>query len=136
MYKSILVPIDLADSNKAIPMIEAAKKMAEKDANIILVNVIEAIPGFIASQLPAGAREKVQQDALTELKKIAKTASLKGDIEMRTGSANLCILDVAKERNADLILIGSHKPGVQDYLLGSTASRVVRHAECSVFVLR
>jgi len=136
MYKSILVPIDLADSNKAVPMIEAAKKMAEKDAHIILVNVIEAIPGFIASQLPAGVRETVQEDALTELKKIAKTAGLKADIEMRSGSAHLCILDVAKERNADLILIGSHKPEVQDYLLGSTASRIVRHADCSVFVLR
>jgi len=36
----------------------------------------------------------------------------------------------------DLIIVGSHKPGLQDYLLGSTAARVVRHAMCSVLVGR
>ena len=40
------------------------------------------------------------------------------------------------ETNADLIVINSHKPGVEDYFLGSTASRVVRRAPCSVLVLR
>ncbi|MDH3475684.1 MAG: universal stress protein [Rhodospirillales bacterium] len=37
---------------------------------------------------------------------------------------------------ADLIITGSHKPNVSDYLLGSNAARVVRHASCSVFVVR
>ncbi len=136
MYKTILVPIDLADEEKAVPMIDAARKMGEKDAQIILVHVTENIPGFVASQLPAGTRKKAQENALTILKKIAKTAHLKGDIEMLSGAAHICILDVAREKNADLILIGSHKPGVQNYLLGSTASRVVRHANCSVLVMR
>ncbi len=36
----------------------------------------------------------------------------------------------------DCIVIGSHKPGLSDYLLGSTAARVVRHAPCAVHVYR
>jgi nucleotide-binding universal stress UspA family protein len=46
------------------------------------------------------------------------------------------ILETAKEIGADLIVIASHRPGLQDYFLGSTAARVVRHAECAVLVDR
>jgi len=43
---------------------------------------------------------------------------------------------VAKEKDVDLIIIASHRPGLQDYFLGSTAAKVVRHATCSVLVVR
>ena len=46
------------------------------------------------------------------------------------------ILEVADETHADLIIVASHQPDVQDYFLGSTAAKVVRHARCSVLVLR
>jgi len=55
---------------------------------------------------------------------------------IRSGHASNTILAVAKERGADLIIIASHRPGLQDYFLGSTASKVVRHANCSVLVVR
>ena len=37
---------------------------------------------------------------------------------------------------ATLIVIGAHRPDLKDYLLGPHAARVVRHAECSVLVVR
>jgi len=46
------------------------------------------------------------------------------------------ILEMAKAKNVDLIVIASHKPGIADYLLGSVAAGVVRHAKCSVHVMR
>ena len=46
------------------------------------------------------------------------------------------ILEVAKEAGADLIVVGSHRPAMKDYLLGTNAGRVVRHASCSVLVAR
>ena len=52
------------------------------------------------------------------------------------GHSGRSIVDVAKDIHADCIVIGSHKPGLIDYLLGSTAARVVRHAPCAVHVLR
>jgi nucleotide-binding universal stress UspA family protein len=41
-------------------------------------------------------------------------------------------LGFAEKAGADLIVVGSHRPAMEDYLLGSNASRVVRHARCSV----
>jgi nucleotide-binding universal stress UspA family protein len=46
------------------------------------------------------------------------------------------ILRVADEVGADLIVMGSHRPELSDYLLGPNAARVVRHADCSVMVVR
>ena len=46
------------------------------------------------------------------------------------------ILRAAKECKADLIVMASHRPELQDYLLGPNAARVVRHANCSVMVIR
>ena len=61
-----------------------------------------------------------------------------GDIEAHvvTGHAARTILDFAERIEADCIVIASHDPGIQDYFLGSTAARVVRHAHCAVHVVR
>jgi len=46
------------------------------------------------------------------------------------------ILQTSRAIEADLIIMGSHRPELQDYLLGPNASRVVRHADRSVMVVR
>jgi universal stress protein F len=46
------------------------------------------------------------------------------------------ILRVAEEVEADLVVVGSHRPAMKDYLLGTNSARVVRHAHCSVLVAR
>ena len=46
------------------------------------------------------------------------------------------ILQVAQDAEADLVVLGSHRPAMKDYLLGTNAARVVRHARCSVLVAR
>ncbi len=53
---------------------------------------------------------------------------------VRYGSPSPVILDEANERDVDLIIIASHHPGIRDYLIGSTASRVVLHADCSILI--
>jgi len=58
------------------------------------------------------------------------------EAEARTGHSYKTILDVADEKQVDLIVIASHQPGLQDYFLGSTAAKVVRHAKCSVLIIR
>jgi len=45
-------------------------------------------------------------------------------------------LQAAEDCDANLIMIASHKPGLRDYFIGSTAARVIRHAQCSVLVER
>ncbi|MGI9464424.1 MAG: universal stress protein, partial [Aestuariivirgaceae bacterium] len=63
-------------------------------------------------------------------------AGVEADVEIRSGRPHHALVSLADEIDADLILIGSHDPGLQDYFLGSTASSVVRHAKCSVLVDR
>ena len=46
------------------------------------------------------------------------------------------ILDTAKRIGANLIVVQSHRPELTDYLLGPNAAHVVRHADCSVMVVR
>ena len=57
-------------------------------------------------------------------------------IEVRKGASYHGILEYADDNEIDLIIINSHRPGLQDYLLGSTAAKVVRHAKCAVLVER
>ncbi|MEQ8896596.1 MAG: universal stress protein [Roseovarius sp.] len=55
---------------------------------------------------------------------------------VRKGAVHRQIVKLADERKVDLIVMEAANPKVQDYLLGTTASHVVTHAECSVYVVR
>jgi nucleotide-binding universal stress UspA family protein len=67
---------------------------------------------------------------------IVKSTGIEMEVDIRIGHPSRTILEVAEEKAADLIIIASHQPGLQDYFLGSTAAKVVRHAKCSVLVVR
>jgi len=136
MYKNILVPIDMAHVAEGKANIDLAAQHAAAGAKIILLNVVEDIPNWAAVELPAGLIDQSIESAQSELKAIATAAGMKMEVEVRTGHSYNTILDVAKEKDADLIIIASHRPGLQDYFLGSTAAKVVRHASCSVLVVR
>lgn len=136
MYKTILVPIDMSHIEMGESMIEVAREQGDKDAKIILLHVIEDIPIWVAAEIPSGILENSRQSIRKELQAIATAASVKADVEIRSGHPYKTILDKADEVEADLIIVASHKPGLQDYLIGSTAAKVVRHARCSVLVVR
>lgn len=136
MYKTILVPIDMSHVVEGKANINLAAQHAADGAKIILLNVVEEIPTWAAAQLPANIIEDSFEAVRTEMKAIANASSIKLDVEVRSGHSYNTILDVAKEKNVDLIIIASHSPGLQDYFLGSTAAKVVRHAKCSVLVVR
>ncbi|MFY0615010.1 MAG: universal stress protein [Hyphomicrobiaceae bacterium] len=136
MYETIIVPVDVNNAEKASDMLIAAERIGGKKAKVVLLNVIEAVPNYVAVHLPEEFREQVWKEATDGLSRIAKSTSLETEIEVRGGHASAEILTVADERNADAIIIASHRPGLEDYFLGSTASRVVRHAKCTVVVIR
>ena len=77
-----------------------------------------------ADQLTAGVAETLRASGLT-----VETA-------VRDGDPRSVIVDAAEEWGADLIVVGSHRPTMATYLLGSNASTIVRHARCSVLVVR
>lgn len=136
MSKTILVPIDLAHAAEGKANIDIAVNQAEADTKIILLNVVEDIPTWAAVELPANTIETSLKAASDELKAIATASGRPMEALVRTGHSYKTILEVAEEKQADLIIIASHQPGLQDYFLGSTAAKVVRHAKCSVLVIR
>lgn len=136
MYKNIVVPIDLDKAEKGKNMLTKAKELADKQAKITVVNVVEDVPGLITAALPDGLVEKAAHDAKRNLADMVKSAGLDAKVEIRGGRAHHAVVGLADEIGADLILIASHDPGLQDYLLGSTASGVVSRAKCSVLVDR
>ena len=135
MYKKILVPVDLSDIERGKASVAIARHVGGEDCSIKLLYVIEDIPAYVATELPTGILDKTADEARATLNKIA--ASEKNcTAEVRSGRAQNVILSTAEEFGADLIIVGSHKPGLQDYLIGSTAARVVRHSKCTVLVSR
>ena len=136
MYKKILVPIDMANIAKGKAVIDIASAQADKDARVILLNVVAEIPAWDAVELPDEILEKSLQTSRDRLQAIAATSDLNMEVEVRMGHSHKTILEVADENGVDLIIIGSHQPGMEDFILGSTAAKVVRHAKCSVLVIR
>ena len=136
MYRSILVPLDMGHMPQGKTGIDIAIDLAKNDCKIILLNVVEEIPTWAAVELPRDVKEKSINKAKQDLLAIAKNNDVNMDVEVRSGHPYQTILDVAEEKSVDLIVITSHSPGLKDYFLGSTAAKVVRHANCSVHVIR
>ena len=136
MYKTILVPIDIAHIEKSDSMVDIARSQAGEDTQIVLLNVVEEVPNWVTATIPANILGDLQHEAHVQLSAIADSSELNAKVEVRSGHTYQTILKVAEEIEADLIVIASHKPGMQDSFLGSTAAKVVRHASCSVLVER
>lgn len=136
MYKNIIVPIDLGRAKQGKSMLNKAKALADKDAKVTVVNVVEVVPGFMTAGLPDGLVEKASSDARTTLTDMVKSSGLDASVEIRGGRPHRAIVALADGIGADLVIIASHDPGIQDYFLGSTASAVVSRAKCSVLVDR
>ena len=137
MFKTILIPIDMAHVAAGKTNIDVAMQQASTSgARIILLNVVEEIPGWAAAELPADLLKQSRQRAQEEMQAIANASGQDLEVRVSSGNPYKAILEVAKEEGADLIVLASHRPGLQDYFLGSTAAKVVRHAECSVLVMR
>ncbi len=135
MYKTILVPIATDHSDHTQTALKVARKLLDEGGTIIAVHAIEPIPSYVSQYLPPDQESSAHIQAEEVLRQETGGAE---DIEhaLIHGSAGHAITDYAARRGADLIVIASHKPGLQDYLLGSTAGRVVRHADCAVHVVR
>lgn len=136
MFEKVLIPIDMAHTEKASEMISAAKRVGNDKTRFVLLSIIHSVPALAELSVPQEYFDMAEEESRKTLKVIAMENDLDADIELRVGQPSNDILAIQKELGIDLVIIGSHKPGFQDYLLGSTASRVVRHAQCPVLVMR
>jgi nucleotide-binding universal stress UspA family protein len=123
------------DHNVSPQTIEIAKALTGGDGEIIALHVYEAPQGSVTAYLDEDAvKEGFERARKTLTEKLDGIDGIKA--ELIKGHTYRTIIDYATANGIDCIVIGSHKPGLSDYLLGSTAARVVRHAPCAVHVHR
>jgi nucleotide-binding universal stress UspA family protein len=140
MYKTLLVPIDIAEVDTARPALERAVALAQaSNGTVRLIHVRSLMPVAYMEFVPATFDIDQQRDAETRLAEIAASVPLPAErvsATVRIGAIYNEILEEAETTGADLIVVGSHRPTMATYLLGSNAATIVRHATCSVLVVR
>jgi len=125
--------------------VRAASELAEHfDAELLLVNVVPALPGVppdpnyvfkipeYEKYLHAEATERLRKASDELVSKKVKVRSMVGH-----GAAAEEIVTIAKAENVDLIVISTHgSTGLERFVFGSVAEKVVRLAECPVLTVR
>jgi nucleotide-binding universal stress UspA family protein len=141
MFKSIVVPVDLFELEVAKPALDKAIALAAMTgASLHLLYVRSMMPVTFMEYVPPNFDE--EQQAECERKMAEFVAGLpiadKGKVTtaVRMGAVYNEVLAEAEQQACDLIVVGSHHPSMATYLLGSDAATIVRHAPCSVLVVR
>ncbi|WP_170765784.1 universal stress protein [Ruegeria lacuscaerulensis] len=135
MYNHILIPVALDHEVDVREMIATARILLAKGGKMTLVAVVEDAPVYVAEYVTVKSAEHINENLKKRLHELAK-GEIGLEIAVLSGKPGVAIPDLASETDADLVVINSHKPGIEDYFLGSTTSRVVRRAPCAVLVLR
>ena len=140
MFRKMLVPVDLAETELAKPSIETACSMARSTGGTVrLLNVMPMTPVMLAEYVPPDFEAQQKSASEEALAIIAQECGLEpGRVTsvVRQGGIYHEVLEEAKQLGADIIVMSSHRPAMKTYFLGSNAGHVVRYAKCSVLVLR
>jgi nucleotide-binding universal stress UspA family protein len=141
MFTSIVVPVDLSEIEISKLALDRASTLASvSNASLHLVYVRSILPITFMEYVPPSFDEEQQADCEKRMKDLVASLSItdksKVTTAVRMGSVYNEVLAEAEEKKADLIVIGSHRPAMATYLLGSNATTIVRHAPCSVLVVR
>jgi nucleotide-binding universal stress UspA family protein len=138
-FTNLLVAVDGSEaSNRALS--KALELAALTGASVTALAVEGPLPAYAATvgEVDEVKREK---DAFfgrlaRDVREQAERAGVPIEVDVRPGHAAELISRVAKERDADLIVLGHRGHFLRDHLLGSTADRVSEHAECPVLIVK
>lgn len=143
MFKHILLPIDLQESDKKLRNM-AFEKAVEfcriYEAGLHILTVVPDMGSPIVNgHFPVEAEDFFVQESKKLLNKVV-SENIPEDLSVQQllaqGKAYKQILKMADKVRADLIIMPAQQKKFQDFLIGSNASRVVRFARCSVLVVR
>lgn len=141
MYDDILLSIDLNDESswsRALPTaVEYCRAFGAR------LHVATVVPDFglslVSQYFPADFEQKAVDKASQELHALIRDR-VPGDVTVQhivaVGTIYHEIIRAADQVNAGLIIMASHRPELEDYLIGPNATRVVRHCNRSVLVVR
>jgi nucleotide-binding universal stress UspA family protein len=137
MYRNVVLAYDGSKfSNKALQ--EAVSMAKSSGGNLLILSVVDITDEFEseAPGLTDKMTEKLMKSAQKALGK-AVAAKVKAKVEVHVGDAYEIIVDIAKKKKADIIVMGSHgRTGLTRLLMGSVTSRVIGHAPCAVLVVK
>jgi nucleotide-binding universal stress UspA family protein len=143
MTNSVLCAVDVSNGDDDINVIQKAARLAALDG--AQLDVVAVIPDFGISQVGsffnADHHKKMEIEAKEHLNALViKALDADQNAKVRhviaTGRAYEEVLNLAKKAETSLIVVGARKADLTDYLLGPNAARIVRHANCSVHVVR
>lgn len=138
--KTLLVALD--GSPRAKGVLDTAVAQAQStSAKLVLfraVGIPVDLPFTAMAMSPGDVLSVLEDRARVELTELARSVApgVPFEIRIETGSAWQTICQAAQAVDAALIVIGSHGYGGLDRVLGTTAARVVNHADRSVLVVR
>lgn len=135
MSRNILIPAALDHEDVLPRKIELAQRLLEDGGRITLLTVLENVPGFVAEFVDMKPENHVMAHVRKQLDDAHRGADNIVSV-VETGKAGVVVARYAEQNKIDLIIVGSHRPGLQDYFLGSTAARIARRAHCSVYIMR
>ena len=140
--KRILVPTDFSEPADAA-LDYAVGLSRTLGSALSLVHVFEDFIDATASfehymPLPVETRDEILASIRRRLaERVERTGAAGVTSDVLIGSTARAIVDAARDRHADLIVMGTHgRHGVAHLLLGSVAERVVRTADCPVLTIR
>jgi nucleotide-binding universal stress UspA family protein len=141
MFKDILIPVDLNDDRTWLRPLAIAVDLAKRyDARLHVMNVVPDLHmPLVAQYFPPDYERTVRENAQERLHALIHREVPEGVTRqaiVAQGSIYREIVAAIRSLNCDLVVMGSHHPELGDYLLGANADRVVRHADCSVMVVR
>jgi nucleotide-binding universal stress UspA family protein len=140
MFEKLLIPVDLTEPEMTRQAtVEALDIARAKTAQLRLVNIQSLVPVAFIDFIPPNFDEELRTNAEQELAEVAAKLDYPQNLVtsvVRFGAIYPEVLAEAEDWGADLIVLSSHRPVMATYLLGSNAKTIVRHAKCSVLVVR
>lgn len=141
MYQKILLPLDLNNLPTQEKAYRTAIKFAQQmGAKLHVHSVVPSLGvGMVSSYFPEDFHEKAvkhAEDLLDDFIKKHVPSGVEVSHSIGEGSIYRSILKAAVDNGSDMIVMASHHPELGDYLIGPNAAYVVRHCDCSVFVVR
>ena len=140
MYKNVLIPTDGSETaDMAVKQgIELASVIGAKVYGLYVIDTSTfiGVPTEAIWENMKGLLEEEGKNTLDKMEKMAKDSGVEHEMLLSEGSPYKNILQTAEEKEVDLIMMGTAgRVGLDRFLLGSVAEKVVRTAPCSVTVV-
>ncbi|KMQ75108.1 universal stress protein [Marinobacter subterrani] len=139
MYSKILVPVDLAHTDKMVKALNTSIDIAKHySATLCYVTVTNSTPGAAAhnpgeleEKLSVFAEEQGQSHGINTDSMVMESVDTAVELDDK-------LLEAIKTTGADLVVMASHPPGIGDklHILHSNGADIVKHSDISVFVVR